>query len=64
VQVSYDDAGNEILREEIGEDGAVVLRLSRTYNESGDPLETEVQANTRGMGIDRHYKYIYEYVYA
>jgi hypothetical protein len=64
VDVSYDEAGKEVLREELREDGVILTRIRRSYTAQGQPLETEIEANTRGIGIDRHYKYTYEYQFA
>lgn len=59
----FDDAGNELFREETLPDGSLVMRVRRSTDEYGNLLDTEVEANTQGFGIDRHYKYIYEYTY-
>ena len=63
ITLQHDDAGNNILQEEINADGTLITRIERTYNAEGRPETTEVRMENTPLRMGQHYRLRYEYQY-
>lgn len=57
---AYDDTGNIVLQEEKTENGELLSRIERTYDNENRPLVTNVFFNRPGQG-PKHYRTRLEY---
>jgi len=62
-KITRNEKGQVILEEETDENGEVILRVSRTYNDDGTAHEVEVFQDGRGRTFSRNYFLRYEYTF-
>jgi hypothetical protein len=62
-QIVYNAKGKPVKEEEVTEEGDVLTRVERKYDEDDRELETEVFIDGRGQAISRHYFLKYEYTF-
>jgi len=58
---AYDAAGNVILQEEKTEDGELLSRIERTWDETNRPLTTTVLMQRPGQQLPQHYRIRIQY---
>ncbi len=63
TRVEYNEKDQVVTEEELDENGEVIMKIHRTYNEDGKADEVEVFIDGRGNAISRHYFLKYEYTY-
>jgi hypothetical protein len=63
TKMETDEKGNMTLQEEYNEEGDLNLRIERSYNEEGEPLESTIYMDRHGNGADVYYTVKYEYEY-
>jgi YD repeat-containing protein len=61
--IEYDGKGNAASQIETDQDGRVNHKVTRKYNDHNLVVETEVEVNYHGSGMNQHYLLIYEYEY-
>ena len=59
----YDGNGRVVLQQEYNEEGQLTNRIARRYNAEGFLVETEVNADRHGEGMNIRYRIEYEYEY-
>ncbi len=62
-QVLYNDKRKPVREEEVTEEGDVLTRVERKYDEADRESETEVFIDGQGRSISRHYVLRYEYTF-
>jgi len=63
ILLQYDDQGNMILQEEFDQDGILLTKVVRKYNEDKRVIESDVFIDGQGRYISQKYFIKYEYCY-
>ncbi len=63
TQIVYNGKGKPVKEEEVTEEGDVLTRVERKYDEEDRELETEVFIDGQGQTITRHYFLKYDYTF-